>query len=145
MSELHEGNRKRADGDLGDEERRTLALVPMWALAVAGGNQERIGAGDARALARVVQESVLYRRDFVRGVLAPLTEHPERVVEEHAVDSRDAEAGLRAAAGILQRVPHEDADAFRKVIMVGVWRVVAAAGWPEEGLAALASDLGVDR
>ena len=145
MSELHEGDRKRAEDGIGGEERRTLALVPMWALAVAGGDQERIGAGDARALARVVQESVLYRRDFVRAALAPLTEQPERVVEDHAADPRDAEAGLRAAAGILQRVPHEDADAFRKVIMVGVWRVVAAAGWPEEGLAALASYLGVER
>lgn len=138
MRGAHEGDRSGADNGLGEDARGTLALVPMWALELAGGAEGRIGLGDVRALARVVQESFLYRREFVSAVLAPLSEHPEQLMDDFRADPRDAAAGLCSAALVLQRVDSEDADAFRKVIMAGVWRVVAAAGWPEEGLAEIA-------
>lgn len=144
MRGVHEGDRSGADDGLGGDARRTLNLVPVWALELASGKPGHVGAGDLRALGRVVQESFLYRREFVRTVLTPLVEQPEQLLEDYRADPRNAESGLRAAAGVLGQVASEDADAFRKIIMVGVWRVVAAGGWPEEGLAAIASCLNME-
>lgn len=137
------GEREWDDYGLETDEWRVLALAPLWALELAGG-EGRIGAGDVRALARVVQESFLYGNPFVRTTLAPLTEAPEKLLEDYRARAGGAHAGLQTTAGLLRQVAAEQSDAYRKILMAAVWRVVAAGGGPEDGLAALARYLGAD-
>lgn len=125
-----------------ETDRAALALAPLWALALTRGGHE-VDAREVRALARMMQGSFLYQREFVRAALAPLTGQPESLLERFRTDGRSPEQGVRAAAEALSRASADDAMAYRTVLLAAVWRVTAASGGPRQAasLGALAREL----
>lgn len=110
------------------EEWSTLWLAPFWVFSAIVGRSRAFDPLDFEAFSRSVDVVAdLERGRFAGEVLTRVALDLDRLVRRYAADRRSPATGLWEVGGLLQRLPDDEAEAFRAALVSGVGEGVAKA------------------
>jgi hypothetical protein len=123
------------------EEWRTLQFAPLWTFTIVAGADRNIDEKEIQALAKELQEAVLFKEPLVRDVLYSVASDFSNVMLQYKKDSRDTIVGLREAAGILdKKATSQQARNFKGAMLLIGRNVAGASGGGLLGLGSKISD-----
>jgi hypothetical protein len=104
------------------EEWQTLQFAPFWVLSALLGAYRDFDPLEYEAFARTLDEASMAPGRLSREILDSVTSEPRRVTERYQVDGRTIGLGLCGVAAILRKVPADEADLFKDMLIsrVGV-------------------------
>ena len=99
------------------EEWRTLQFAPLWIFSLVAGADGSIDKKEIAALAKELQEAVLFKEPLARDVLLSVATNFADVMSQYQADSRNAVTGLRDVADLIILVAcHAASDQVRHVM-----------------------------
>lgn len=110
------------------EEWSTLWMAPFWVFSAIVGRSRAFDPLDFEAFSRSVDVVAdLERGRFAGEVLTRVALDLDRLVRRYEADRRSLATGLWEVGGLLQRLPDDEAEAFRAALVSGVGEGVAKA------------------
>jgi hypothetical protein len=123
------------------EEWCTLQFAPLWTFTAVAGADRKIDEKEIQALAKELQEAILFKEPLVRDVLLSVASDFSNVMLRYKKDSRDTIGGLREAASILDRkATPQQARNFKGAMLLIGRNVAEASGGGLLGLGSKMSD-----
>lgn len=123
------------------EEWRTLQFAPLWIFSLVAGADGSIDKKEIAALAKELQEAVLFKEPLARDVLLSVATNFADVMSQYQADSRNAVTGLRDVADLLdKKASSQQADNFKKAVLLIGRNVAEASGGGLLGLGKKMSD-----
>lgn len=112
-----------------DLDRKTLTFAPLWVYSALTGSHSTVPSQALEALWTSIREAVADARGLGRDVLLDLLTEPD-VLVSYELDGRPVATGLLRVAEVLGRLPAQDADAVREVLLVSYGQRIARARGP---------------
>jgi hypothetical protein len=110
------------------DEWATLRFAPFWILAASMGCYRGFDPLEFEALSRVIEEaSDRARGRLGREVLQRVAMDLDRLAIAFGNDRRSVATGLWEVGRLLERMPEEEAEAFREALVSGVSEGLAQA------------------
>lgn len=124
-----------------DREWQTLRLAPFWILSAVVGRDRNFDEADREAFVLCLTRARLVASDpLTMSVLEALTSGPDGLWGQYEADTRSISSGLHDTALALDKVPPEQALAFRIALVRTIGVGLATARGPY-GRAATVEDL----
>jgi hypothetical protein len=117
----------RANIELSPEEWRTLQFAPFWMLSAVVGAYRDFDPLEYEAFSRSLQLAALAPGRLSQEVMTSVASDLRRLGDEFGADPRSIASGLCEVAVILSKVPHDEADMFKRALVYGIGEGVAAA------------------
>jgi hypothetical protein len=110
------------------DERVTLRFAPFWVLAAFAGRQRGFDQSEFEAFSRVIEEASERARGRLGGrVLQRVAMDLDRIAAAFGNDRRSVATGLYEVRGLIERLPPDEALAFRETLVCGVGEGIAKA------------------
>src|SRR5437870_3155919 len=109
------------------EEWRTLQFAPFWMLSAVVGAYRGFDPFEYEAFARSVETAALARGQLIREVAASVAMDLDRLAEQYRADRRSIALGLFEVGTVLAKVPGEEAETFKEVLVSDIAEGVAKA------------------
>jgi hypothetical protein len=124
----HEGVTVIEDRAFAPAEWATLRFAPFWVLAAIAGRQSGFDPVEFDVFTQVVEEaSARARGRFGGDLLQRVALDFDRLAAAFGNDRRSVVTGLFEVCRLLERLPPDEADAFREVLIRGVGEGMARA------------------
>jgi hypothetical protein len=109
-------------------EWSTLWMAPFWVFSAVVGRTRAFDPLEFEAFSRAVDVVAdLERGRFAGEVLTRVALDLNRILRRYEADHRSVATGLWEVSGLLQRLPDDEAEAFRAALVSGVGESVATA------------------
>jgi hypothetical protein len=109
------------------EEWRTLQFAPFWMLSAVVGGYRRFDPLELEAFARCLKLAALAPGRLNQEIATSVTREFQVLHQEYRMDGRTIAAGLCEVAGLLRRVPPEEAEMFRGALVAEIGEGIARA------------------
>jgi hypothetical protein len=109
------------------EEWRTLQFAPFWVFSAIIGAYRRFDHRDYGAFARSVDAATTTEGRLGHEVLASVVADRERLVAAYWADGRSIGVGLGHVAAVLGKAGDDEAERFKRMLIVEVGEGVARA------------------
>jgi hypothetical protein len=110
------------------DERATLRFAPFWVLAAFAGRQRGFDQAEFEAFSRVIEEASDLARGRIGGrVLQRVALDLERIATAFGNDRRSVATGMYEVCLLIERLPPDEAMAFRDALVCGVGEGIARA------------------
>lgn len=110
------------------DEWLTLQYAPFWVLRAVGGADSQVDKKEVEAFAKVMVEAPLYKDELAREVLGSSQSDLQSLMSGFKDDPRKIDVGLGQVADILDSKAPENADGFKKVLLVLAAEIAKASG-----------------
>lgn len=111
-----------------DAEWGTLEKAPIWAFILTSAADGRVDRKEAKAFAKELSETVLYKDELARDVFTSTMSQFEELLSSCAKAPADAVAGLRSAGSIVDAKYGQRANDFKLAVLYVCEKVATASG-----------------
>jgi len=108
-------------------EWRTLQFAPFWMFSAVVGGYHRFDVFEYEAFARSLETAASAPGRLSRAVVTSVATDLGRLMAEYGTDDRSIASGLCEVAAVLTKVPSDEADMFKGVLVSGIGEGVARA------------------
>jgi len=122
------------------DEWQLLQFAPLWVFGAVAAIDNNIDDKEKTALAKALMESALFKNDLAREVLSSLAVGIAKVMPAWAADSRTAIDGLAEVADLLDAKAKNDAEGFKRSLLLIGRNIAEASGGGIFGLGSKTSD-----
>jgi hypothetical protein len=109
------------------EEWRTLQFAPFWMLSAVVGGYRRFDQLELEAFSRSLELAAMAPGRLSREVVGSVALNLGRLSEQYGADGRSIASGLCQVGALLNRVPSDEADRFRGVLVSEIGEGIARA------------------
>ncbi len=108
-------------------EWRTLQFAPFWMFSAVVGGYRRFDVFEYEAFERSLVTAASAPGRLSREVVTSVATDLGRLMAEYGADDRSIASGLCEVAAVLTKVPSDEADMFKGVLVSGIGEGVARA------------------
>jgi hypothetical protein len=107
----------------------TLQFAPLWVFSAVAAADRNIDKKEIEALAKELQEAILYKEPLVRDVLVSVATDFSNIMSQYKADSRNVTTGLQDVADLLdKKVTQQQAQNFKRAMLLIGRNVAEASG-----------------
>jgi len=110
------------------EEWQTLQFAPLWVFTAVAGIDNIIDREEAGALAKELSEAIRYKNPLAREVMSSVGADLQGVMQAYTADGRELLSGLGQVADLLDEKAPDQAEDFKKSMMMVGLNVARASG-----------------
>ena len=119
----------------------TLQFAPLWIFSAVAAADRNIDKKEIEALAKELQEAILYKEPLVRDVLVSVATDFSNIMSQYKTDPRNVTTGLQDVADLLdKKVTPQQAQNFKKAMLLIGRNVAEASGGGLLGMGKKMSD-----